>query len=200
MRKENAMTILTLAHMIAHHLGQDWRAYTGKAADGSEANISGPDDLLLLLFSGTNSHRKSDRGRLFISGHLGSLRKHLPYDMKVDYKITVAESKAPNKIAQDIVTRLLPSYQHALKVAQEEKQISDAIDAAREKLTATVTASLPKGSRVDDSSIYFGSVDASLNGRADIRRGDSDSIFKINVPRDLVVDFAHILTGFCNQH
>ena len=190
------MTMLTLADEIAHHLGQDWRAYTGKAADGSEANISGPDGLLLLLFNGTNSYRKSDHGRLFISGHLGFLRKHLPYDMKVDYKIAVAESKSPDKIAQDIMARLLPGYQHALKVAQEKKQISDAIDAAREKLAATVTASLPEGSCVYAGSIYFGSVDAGLSGRVDI--GDSDSIFNINVPRDLVADFARMLTGFCH--
>ena len=72
------MTILDLAHTVAEHLGTGWRAYTGKADDGSEAHLAGPNDQVLDLIDGTTTGRKTDRGRLIITGHLGFLRNHVP--------------------------------------------------------------------------------------------------------------------------
>ena len=135
------MTTLDLAHTVAEHLGTGWRAYTGKAADGSEAHLAGPNDQVLDLLDGTTTGRKSDQGRLIIAGHLGFLRNHVPqdHDQDQDHKITVDQHKPPDVIAHEIRRRLLPNYEAALHAAWDEKHASDGIAAAREQLAATVT-------------------------------------------------------------
>jgi len=94
------------------------------------------------LSSGTDADRKTDQGRLIITGHLGFPRNHVPQDMKRNYKITIDKRKPPDKIAHEIRRRLLPNSQAALTAAWGNKHASDATAAAHEQLTATVAANL----------------------------------------------------------
>lgn len=190
------MTTLDLAHRIAQHLGTGWRAYTGKAADGSEAHLAGPNDQVLDLFSGTDCDRKADQGRLVITGHLGFLRTHVPQDMKADHKITVDERKPPGAIAREILRRLLPDYEAARTAAWDEKHASDSTIAAREQLAATVAAHLGVQRRTQDTDVHFGTVDAGVRGRVCVRSGTADSVFTVHIPHDRVADFALLLDTF----
>jgi hypothetical protein len=136
------MTTLDLAHTIAEHLGTGWRAYPGKAADGSQAHLAGPNDQVLNLFSYTDADRKADQGRLIITGHLDFLRNHVPQGIKRDHKITVDERTPPDKIAYEIRRRLLPNYQAEPTAAWDDKHASDGTAAAGEQLAATVAAGI----------------------------------------------------------
>lgn len=194
------MTTLTLAHTIAGHLGQGWHAYTGKAADGSEAHLAGPNDQVLDLFDGTSTGRKADQGRLIITGYLGFLRNHVPTGMQRDHTITVDEAKPPDRIAREIRRRLLPDYQAALSAAWDAKHASEATAAAREQLAATVAASLGVQRDMPDTDFHFGTVDVGVHGRVSVRPGTSDSVFTVHVPHDRVAEFARLLNTFGRPH
>lgn len=89
------------------NLGTGWRAYTGKPPTAHKLTPR-LNDQALDLFSGIDTDRKADQGRLIITGHLGFLRNHVPQDIKRDHKITVDEHTPPDKITHEIRRRLLP--------------------------------------------------------------------------------------------
>jgi hypothetical protein len=194
------MTTLDLAHSTAEHLGTGWHAYTGKAANGPEAHLAGPNDQVLDVFSGTDLDRTADQGRLIITGHLGSLRSYVPQDFKRDYTITVNNRTPPGLIAREVRRRLLPDYQTALTAARNAKQASDGIAVAREQFAAIVATRLGVQCSDQDTDFDFGTVDEGVHGRVCVRSGACDSRFRVYVPHDRVTEFARLFVTFGRLH
>jgi hypothetical protein len=171
--------LLDLAMQIAAHLGPDWRAAPGWVAFTDHTILHGPSDQRLDIKSGNSSHRKSDRGKLFICCECGQLQKHLDRG-KQPASITVTDTHPARTIAMRIARDLLPGFGDNIARCRARAREADAAEARREATIEALCAVLPSARRVWDDFVYFGGSDSEISGR--IRVLDAQSAtFKIEV-------------------
>jgi hypothetical protein len=189
------MTAYMLAVEIAAHLGDGWTAEIN-APDESSAKLIGTQDRILLVINGSHISRPADHGRVIIDAWLGDLLVHVPQGINGSPSITVAESKAPDKIANEIQRRLLPEYDFVMTAARTNKHTKEAVDVAWEQRAKNIEGRLGVHFQPRSIGFAYGSGEVGVYGRVAIGRGTEESIFTVHLRHDLVDDFSRTLQSF----
>jgi len=190
------MPTLDITRAIAEHLGTGWRAYIDESAATADAHLTGPNRQKLTVTSGgTPAH-----GRVIITGDLGDLLIHVPRALPRVHRITVDQHAPPQRIAREILRRLLPDYEKALTAAWDRQQHSPTRPSRRANPAAVIAARLGASRRRGETELHFGAVDSGVRGRASVRPGERDGVFTISVPHYRTHEFARLLDAFGRLH
>jgi hypothetical protein len=128
---------------IAAQLGEGWIGVPGDHPADQDAWLERPADGLR-VHAHTSSWRRSDRGRIFLSGRLpeeliGGPRR----------EITVSAARPFSAIAKEVKRRLLPDLEIDLAAALADKAESDARAATQSAHLAAIAAALGVGARIE---------------------------------------------------
>ncbi|WP_406238493.1 hypothetical protein [Nocardia sp. NBC_01009] len=178
------MDLLDLARQIAAALGPGWIAERGYMIR-AHVVLYGPDQQILTITHGDDSHRHSDHGRLQISASYGEFSRHLGTSEGGD-AITVAAERPATAIATDITRRLLPDYETTLERCRTRAH-ADALRLAERRDTIdTLCQMLAPAEIVRDDRISFGQS-------GDHVRGQIRVLFSGATEFELAVTAAHTL-------
>ena len=190
------MPTLDITRAIAEHLGTGWRARVDESATTAAAHLTGPNRQKLAVTSGGTPAR----GRVIVTGDLGDLLYHVPRTLPYVHRITVDQHTPPDRIARDILRRLLPDYEKALTAAWDRQQHSPTNRSRRANPAAAIAARLGASRRRGETELQFGAVDSGVRGHASVRPGERDGVFTVSVPHYRTDEFARLLDAFGRLH
>ncbi|MGO4612971.1 hypothetical protein AB4305_03335 [Nocardia sp. 2YAB30] len=156
------MDLLALAHEIAAALGPGWVAERGYMVQ-AHAVLYGPDQQILDITYGDDSHRRSDHGRLRIRAAYGELGRHLDPG-EGNHIITVAATRSATAIAVDITRRLLPDYEQTLGLCRTRARADTLRLAAHRRALESLCQHLAPAQIVRGDRVRFGQSGDAIHG------------------------------------
>jgi hypothetical protein len=160
--RQVAMDLLALAHEVATALGPGWVAESGYMVK-AHAVLYGPDQQILYITHGDDSHRRSDHGRVRIRAAYGELVRHLG-PSEGGHVITVAATRPPAAIAADITRRLLPDYEQTLGLCRTRARADALRLAARRRTLESLCQQLAPAQIVRGDRVRFGQSGDAIRG------------------------------------